>query len=69
MSEQLAIPVEVVNPNGHANAKSVYDTDIKNRNLHPVFLVFNPNNNEYFVSRFFTRDYIEKAHPTFKIIE
>ncbi len=68
MKNQLEIPCEMVNKSGFDIAKKEFDITIKNKDLHPVFLIFNATKHEYFVSRFFSREFIENYH-TFKILE
>jgi hypothetical protein len=69
MGEQLAIEVKVVNKNGYDTAKAEFDADIRNRDLHPVFLIFNTDKKVYFVSRMFSKEFITSTYKHYKILE
>lgn len=66
--KQLSIECPVENQHLLDKANKEYEQAIKNKDLHPVFLVANKKDKTYFVSRFFSRQMIE-SYYTFRIIK
>ena len=65
-TKQLSIPCEVENESGLKIAQLEYEKKIKDKSIHPVFLVANIETKQYFVTIFFSKSYIE-SFVTFKV--
>jgi hypothetical protein len=67
MPTQLTINVPVENQVLFNKAKKEYEVQVKKKDLHPVYLVANLTEKEYFCSYYFSKETIE-SYPNFKVI-